>query len=59
LDGTHLGKAVQQLKLESGKPTSDANDVFEGRDRKTGELKWTGTCVVDLGWRITRARPAK
>ena len=27
------------------KPTSDAEDVFEGRDRKTGELKWTGTRV--------------
>ncbi|MBV8114217.1 MAG: catalase/peroxidase HPI [Silvibacterium sp.] len=27
------------------KPTSDAADVFEGRDRKTGELKWTGTRV--------------
>jgi catalase-peroxidase len=25
------------------KPTSDAADVFEGRDRETGELKWTGT----------------
>jgi catalase-peroxidase len=24
---------------------SDADDVFEGRDRKTGELKWTGTRV--------------
>ena len=24
---------------------SDAKDVFEGRDRKTGELKWTGTRV--------------
>ena len=24
---------------------SDARDVFEGRDRKTGELKWTGTRV--------------
>lgn len=23
--------------------TSDKQDVFEGRDRKTGELKWTGT----------------
>ncbi len=23
--------------------TSDAQDVFEGRDRKTGELKWIGT----------------
>jgi len=22
---------------------SDAKDIFEGRDRKTGELKWTGT----------------
>jgi catalase-peroxidase len=25
--------------------TSDAQDLFEGRDRKTGELKWTGTRV--------------
>ena len=27
------------------KPVSDAQDVFEGRDRKTGEVKWTGTRV--------------
>jgi catalase-peroxidase len=27
------------------KATSEAQDVFEGRDRKTGELKWTGTRV--------------
>jgi len=27
------------------KPVSDAADMFEGRDRKTGELKWTGTRV--------------
>ena len=27
------------------KPVSDAADVFEGRDRKTGQLKWTGTRV--------------
>ncbi len=27
------------------KPVSEAGDVFEGRDRKTGELKWTGTRV--------------
>jgi catalase-peroxidase len=25
------------------KPVSDAKDVFEGRDRKTGAVKWTGT----------------
>jgi len=25
--------------------TSDDQDVFEGRDRKTGEVKWTGTRV--------------
>ena len=25
------------------KSTSDAQDAFEGRDRKTGEVKWTGT----------------
>ncbi len=27
------------------KPTSEDNGVFEGRDRATGELKWTGTRV--------------
>jgi catalase-peroxidase len=27
------------------KPTSDARDMFEGRDRKTGALKWTATRV--------------
>jgi catalase-peroxidase len=25
--------------------TTDAQDVFEGRDRKTGAIKWTGTRV--------------
>jgi catalase-peroxidase len=25
------------------KPVSDAAEIFEGHDRKTGELKWTGT----------------
>jgi len=27
------------------KPISDANEVFEGRDRKTGAVKWTATRV--------------
>jgi len=27
------------------KATTDTQDVFEGHDRKTGELKWTGTRV--------------
>jgi catalase-peroxidase len=27
------------------KAASEAEDVFEGRDRGTGELKWTGTRV--------------
>jgi len=27
------------------KATSEGDDVFEGRDRATGELKWTGTRV--------------
>ncbi len=27
------------------KPVSDARDMFEGRDLKTGEVKWTGTRV--------------
>jgi catalase-peroxidase len=26
-------------------PTSDTKETFDGRDRKTGELKWTGTRV--------------
>jgi catalase-peroxidase len=29
----------------SWKPTSEKRDVFEGRDRATNELKWTGTSV--------------
>ncbi len=27
------------------KATSEAEEIFEGKDRKTGELKWTGTRV--------------
>jgi len=27
------------------KPVSEARDEFEGRDRATGEAKWTGTRV--------------
>jgi len=27
------------------KPASDAGETFEGRDRKTGATKWTGTRV--------------
>jgi catalase-peroxidase len=27
------------------KPTTEAKDLFEGRDRKTGELKWTASRV--------------
>jgi len=27
------------------KPVSEAGELFEGRDRKTGALKWTGTRV--------------
>ncbi len=27
------------------KATPDADDMFEGRDRKSGELKWTGTRI--------------
>ncbi len=27
------------------KATSESDDVFEGRDRSTGEVKWTGTRV--------------
>ena len=28
-------------------PSASADNVYEGRDRKTGELKWTAT-VADL-----------
>jgi catalase-peroxidase len=31
------------------KPTSDARDTFEGRDRKTGALTWTAT-RIDLAF---------
>ena len=32
------------------KPTSDDAQVFEGRDRKTGEARWTGTrCDLVFG----------
>ena len=27
------------------KAASESEDLFEGRDRATGELRWTGTCV--------------
>ncbi|MBT8390692.1 MAG: catalase-peroxidase, partial [Ignavibacteria bacterium] len=27
------------------KPKSDKGDIFEGRDRKSGKVKWTGTRV--------------
>jgi len=31
------------------RPTDDTESAFEGRDRATGELKWTGT-RVDLAF---------
>jgi catalase-peroxidase len=37
---------VNLLDMETEwKATSDATDVFEGRDRKSGAVKWTGTRV--------------
>ena len=47
----HLGKLTNDFfvnLLDMGtawKAASESDDVFEGRDRKTGELKWTGTRV--------------
>ena len=39
------------------KAASEASDVFEGRDRKTGELKWTGTRVdLVFGSQLAAAR---
>ncbi|MBW3564883.1 MAG: catalase/peroxidase HPI [Acidobacteria bacterium] len=37
---------VNLLDMEmEWKPVSDDNDVFEARDRKSGDVKWTGTRV--------------
>ncbi len=37
---------VNLLDMDTAwKPISEEGEVFEGRDRKTGELKWTGTRV--------------
>jgi catalase-peroxidase len=33
------------MSTTTWEPTSEDEDVFEGRDRATGELKWTGTRV--------------
>ena len=42
------------------KPVSDAKDVFEGRDRKTGKVKWTGTRVdLVFGSNSAAARPRR
>ncbi len=51
------------------KATSDANNTFEGRDRKTGEVRWTATradlifgsnaqlrALVRSLWKLGRAR---
>jgi catalase-peroxidase len=55
-DGSKVGVLTQQPGVLSNdffvnlldlgiawKSTSDKQELFEGRDRKTGELKWTGT----------------
>ncbi|HVW78076.1 MAG TPA: catalase/peroxidase HPI [Alloacidobacterium sp.] len=39
------------------KPVSNAQDLFEGRDRKTGELKWTGTRVDLIFGSNSQLRP--
>jgi catalase-peroxidase len=36
---------VNLLDMGTTWKVSDAKDVFEGRDRTTGELNWTGTRV--------------
>ena len=42
------------------KATSKDADVFEGRDRKTGEVKWTGTRVdLVFGSNSAAARPGR
>jgi len=37
-------KTLLDMSVE-WKPTSGSNDTFEARDRKTGDVKWTGTRV--------------
>ncbi|HEY3854247.1 MAG TPA: catalase/peroxidase HPI [Verrucomicrobiae bacterium] len=57
-DGTQHGVFTKRLEMLSSdffvnlldmgtewKPTSEMAGVFEGRDRKTGKVKWTGTRV--------------
>jgi len=39
------------------KVVSDAKDVFEGRDRATGELKWTGTRSISSSVRTPSSGP--
>jgi len=34
------------------KATSKDADVFEGRDRKTGKLKWTGTRLTSSSFEL-------
>jgi catalase-peroxidase len=37
---------VNLLSMDTAwKPVSEEGDVFEGRDRKNGELKWTGSRI--------------
>ncbi len=36
---------VEPLLEQGQTPVSEDDDVFEGRDRTTGALKWTGTRV--------------
>ncbi len=47
--GTQWQRAATEgvLSIQESKASPWGPDVLEGRDRKTGELKWTGT-VVDL-----------
>ena len=42
------------------KATSESEDVFEGRDRETGELRWTGTRVdLIFGSRLRAPGPRR
>ena len=39
------------------KPVSDDADVFEGHDRKTGKVKWTGTASISSSVRTPSSEP--
>jgi hypothetical protein len=40
-----LRQDAHLIEIQEMKPVANDSDVFEGRDSKTGEIRWTGTRV--------------